>query len=156
SWFVDKLDHLSPPPPGFDLKLPWEVAERLYDALRGDYPDVGEYPGVLAWFVRACREGQVRPGLTTRRERPKAEVKPDRRGRTRPLTDLGNAERFVALHRGRVRYCPEWRKWLAWDDRRWQVDASDLLVRQLVQVTVRSISDEARKHPDPLMYGPLT
>jgi putative DNA primase/helicase len=36
-----------------------------------------------------------------------------------PNTDLGNAERLIALHGHNLLYCWEWRKWLIWDGSRW-------------------------------------
>jgi putative DNA primase/helicase len=58
------------------------------------------------------------------------------------LTDLGNAERFVALHGEDVRYCYPWRKWLVWSGARWEPDDSGT-VHRLAKVTVRSIYQEA-------------
>ena len=39
-----------------------------------------------------------------------------------PLNDTGNAERFLAMFRGEVRYCRELHLWLAWDGKRWRAD----------------------------------
>jgi hypothetical protein len=36
-----------------------------------------------------------------------------------PFTDLGNARRFAAMHRGRFLYAREERTWLEWRDGRW-------------------------------------
>ena len=41
---------------------------------------------------------------------------------TRPLTDAGNAERFVARNRSVVRYAHGWDSWLVWDGARWARD----------------------------------
>ena len=38
------------------------------------------------------------------------------------LTDIGNAERFVELHRDKVRYCEELSAWFIYDGRRWPED----------------------------------
>lgn len=38
------------------------------------------------------------------------------------LNDDGNAERLLALHRDKMRYCPEFKAWLIWDGRRWEQD----------------------------------
>ena len=59
-----------------------------------------------------------------------------------PLTDLGNAERFVARHKARVRHCHAL-GWLVWDGRRWAVDAGADAVRRLAADTVRAIRAEA-------------
>lgn len=39
------------------------------------------------------------------------------------LTDVGNADRYVREHRADLRYVAAWAKWLAWDGRRWVLDA---------------------------------
>jgi putative DNA primase/helicase len=58
------------------------------------------------------------------------------------LTDLGNAERFVAQHGDDVRYCYQWRKWLVWAGVRWERDETGK-VERLAKETVRSIYEEA-------------
>lgn len=40
-----------------------------------------------------------------------------------PYTDIGNAERLVAIYGRLIRYCPEWKKWLVWDVTRWKPDS---------------------------------
>lgn len=64
-----------------------------------------------------------------------------------PLTDTGLAERFAQQHAGRVRYCYPWGKWLAWDGRRWNEDATGI-VEQLAKRTARSILQEAAAESD--------
>jgi P4 family phage/plasmid primase-like protien len=63
------------------------------------------------------------------------------------LTDLGNAERFVAHHGETVRYCYPWRKWLIWTEDRWQRDDAGR-VHRLAKETVRSIYREASDEDD--------
>jgi len=68
------------------------------------------------------------------------------------LTDLGNAERFVARHGADVRYCYPWSTWLVWTGARWAVDNSGGVHRRAKR-TVKGIyreagdatGDEARK-----------
>ncbi len=60
-----------------------------------------------------------------------------------PLTDLGNAERFVARNRGRFMYCSTL-GWLVWDGRRWAVGGAEEQVLQGTHQSVRAIQDEAR------------
>lgn len=60
------------------------------------------------------------------------------------LTDLGNAERFVAMHRDSVRYSPQRRKWLAWSGDRWRWDDIGEVAR-LGKATVRAIYAEAAR-----------
>src|SRR5215211_7069457 len=63
------------------------------------------------------------------------------------LTDLGNAERFVAQHGKNVRYCYPWRKSLIWTGSRWQRDEAGR-VHRLAKETVRSIYREASEEED--------
>ena len=67
----------------------------------------------------------------------------DQSNRSFPLTELGNAERFVAQHREQIRYCPAWNKWLVWDGRRWATDEKGRIDR-MAQQTVRSIATKAK------------
>ena len=60
-----------------------------------------------------------------------------------PATDTGNAERLVARHGERIRYCKPWSKWLSYDGQRWAVDQTSTIQR-LAKDTVRRILDEAR------------
>lgn len=57
-------------------------------------------------------------------------------------TDLGNAQRFLALHGENLRYVPLWKKWIIWDGARWAVD-DRLEVHRLVRQVVEAISLEA-------------
>ncbi len=63
------------------------------------------------------------------------------------LTDSGNAERFMALNRGDVRYCDPRRRWLTWDGQRWVWDESSVAHR-LAKDTVRAIRAESKATPD--------
>lgn len=68
-----------------------------------------------------------------------------------PLTDLGNAERFVLRHGDSFLYVPEWddsrgsgrKAWLAWDGRRWSRAKALVLLARAVHDTVRAIEQEA-------------
>lgn len=63
------------------------------------------------------------------------------------LTDIGNAERFVARNRDQVRYCPQRRKWLLWEQCRWEWDDRGY-VTHLAKRAVRAIYEEAAACPD--------
>ena len=63
------------------------------------------------------------------------------------LTDLGNAERFVARHGGDVRYVYPWGKWLIWTGARWERDDAGR-VHRLAKETVRAIYAEAAAAED--------
>lgn len=41
-----------------------------------------------------------------------------------PVTELGYARRLVHVHGDRLRYVPQWRRWLVWDGRRWAHDTT--------------------------------
>lgn len=59
------------------------------------------------------------------------------------LTDVGNAQRFVADFGADVPYCAVWKKWLCWDGRRWAVD-DRLVVREYAKrVTSRMLAEAA-------------
>jgi P4 family phage/plasmid primase-like protien len=58
------------------------------------------------------------------------------------LTDLGNAERFVAHHGEDVRYCYAWSRWIVWTGSRWERDEAGRAHR-LAKETVRGIYQEA-------------
>ncbi len=66
----------------------------------------------------------------------------DRRLAFRPMTDLGNAERFYERFKGRFRYCAEI-GWLAWDGRRWNPHQGEAQVMLAEHECVRAIQDEA-------------
>jgi putative DNA primase/helicase len=59
-----------------------------------------------------------------------------------PLTDLGNAERFVERFGHRFKWCHVI-GWLVWDGKRWSLDLADGLVARAVHETVRLIKAEA-------------
>lgn len=58
------------------------------------------------------------------------------------LTDLGNAERMIVQHGRSLRYCYKWRKWLAWDGKKWAIDDTGEAERR-AKLTVRTIYREA-------------
>lgn len=62
-------------------------------------------------------------------------------------TDGGNAEQFAADHGSLVRYCHPWAKWLAWDGRRWELDARGRLMQQS-KATTRAMLREAAGEAD--------
>ncbi len=62
--------------------------------------------------------------------------------RTYARTDLGNAERLVALYGVDLRHCHPWRRWLCWDGQRWRPDDSGGPVRA-AKHTARAIYAEA-------------
>jgi hypothetical protein len=59
-----------------------------------------------------------------------------------PMTDLGNAQRFILRHGADCLFVAEW-GWLAWDGRRWNRHQAEPMVALKVQKTVHAIKDEA-------------
>jgi putative DNA primase/helicase len=50
-----------------------------------------------------------------------------------PLTDIGNARRFVDEHGADWRYCHPWGAWLGWDGQRWRRDDAGLVIRRAME-----------------------
>jgi putative DNA primase/helicase len=69
-----------------------------------------------------------------------------RTGRPFAMTDLGNAERLVALHGDKLRWDVARKAWRFWDGRRWALDSA-LRVHALAAKTARSIRLEAAAAP---------
>lgn len=85
--------------------------------------------------------------LEGRIKKARAKIKDRAKPRGFPCTDLGNAERFAAQHREKVRYVHMWDKWLIWDGRRWKQDGTAAVVR-MAKETVRAIYKEAAECQD--------
>jgi putative DNA primase/helicase len=64
------------------------------------------------------------------------------------LTDMGNAERFVNQHAGKIRWVPKYNRWIAWDGKRWKLDDGGVAVR-LAKETARCLYGEAQRERDP-------
>ncbi|MCH7809509.1 MAG: ATPase, partial [Chloroflexi bacterium] len=47
-----------------------------------------------------------------------------------PLSDTGNAKRFVLRHGSDVRFCHPWRRWLVWNGRCWVRDNTGEILRR--------------------------
>ena len=61
------------------------------------------------------------------------------------LHDLGNAERLRGHYGDRVRYCPEWGTWLAWDTAAgvWRPDPKGVLVGALANASAPHLAAQA-------------
>jgi P4 family phage/plasmid primase-like protien len=57
-------------------------------------------------------------------------------------TDVGNAKRLVIKYGHLLRHCWAWRKWFAWDGKRWRLDEEGH-VQRLARQTVLSMYSEA-------------
>lgn len=58
------------------------------------------------------------------------------------LTDVGNSERFVKLHKADMLFCHPWSKWLVWDGARWAEDRAGLAMGSAVEAA-KALFDEA-------------
>lgn len=76
--------------------------------------------------------------------------RPDMREQRRHYepSDVGNADRFVDLYGGVVRWCPARKSWLLWNGERWAWDERGELVK-LAHKTARSIYRDAENEPGP-------
>src|SRR3990172_2538092 len=64
-----------------------------------------------------------------------------------PLTDVGNAARFVTEHDKAFRYCYAWAGWLHFDGRRWRRDVGDAAMRA-AKLTARGWFAQAAQATD--------
>ena len=61
-----------------------------------------------------------------------------------PLTDLGNAQRFLARFGADFLYVEQW-GWLAWDGTRWNTHEAEAMVQRAVHDTIKAIAEEAHQ-----------
>jgi putative DNA primase/helicase len=60
------------------------------------------------------------------------------------FTDVGNGKRLAREHRGDIRYCHPWKKWLVWDKTHWSFDETGEISRRAKQTISRMLSDAAQ------------
>jgi putative DNA primase/helicase len=58
-----------------------------------------------------------------------------------PWTELGYARRLVHVYGDRLRYVPEWRRWLVWTGQRWEHDGTGQAVRWMKSIARRLTAD---------------
>ncbi len=63
------------------------------------------------------------------------------------LTDVGNAERFVAMFKDQVKYCTIYKKWFIWNGKRWEQDDTGKIITYAIEC-VRNIMHDADLLPD--------
>lgn len=63
------------------------------------------------------------------------------------LTDVGNAERFVAMFRDSVKYCSIYKKWFIWNGRFWEQDDTGKIITFAI-ACIRNIINEANLLPE--------
>lgn len=110
---------------GMSVEHRWEVLCTLngrtgeYDAYQARITDKADSTGAFDRIAQADDQGEG--------------VAPD----GLRLTDVGNAQRFVNLGRGRARYVHQWGRWIVYDKGRWNVDANDALVIEMAKTVSR-------------------
>ena len=69
-----------------------------------------------------------------------------------PWTELGYARRLIHVYGSRLRYVPAWRRWLVWDGRRWEHDATGqaqrwakIIARRLTTAAMALEDEQKRK-----------
>lgn len=60
------------------------------------------------------------------------------------LTDIGNAERIMALHGEDMHYCAEWGEWLVWKGTRWKKDNTKEVERKAKDSVRKMYADAGR------------
>lgn len=63
------------------------------------------------------------------------------------LTDVGNAERFVAMFKDQVKYCTVYKKWFIWNGKRWEQDDTGKIITYAIEC-VRNIMHDADLLPE--------
>jgi putative DNA primase/helicase len=121
---------------------------------KGDWDSATKALAAAGYGTWIDKDGEERPNPRPTRETQPATAEPSPNGRPLPTrgsgfacTDMGNAERLVARHGSKLRYCHPWGKWLVYDGRRWEVDAT-AEVERLAKETVRSIYLEVSQTDD--------
>ncbi len=66
---------------------------------------------------------------------------------TYKLTDVGNAERFVAMFKDCIKYCTIYKKWFIWNGKRWEQDDTGKIITYAIEC-VRNIMHDADLLPD--------
>ncbi len=105
----------------------------------------GELEAIFGWKVRITIGGREPGGeIVHFPSNGHGTLQPNARFN---MTELGNAERFVARHGDDIRYCYPWGRWLVWNGARWERDESGK-VHKRAKDTVRSIYAEAAAEGD--------
>jgi putative DNA primase/helicase len=96
----------------------FRIACQLY---RAGLPHAMVLEDLLEWNMEKCAsplpEHEVQQIV-----RSAARYVPDTGTTGEPCTELGNSRRFIARHGRNLRYVPQWKKWLIWNDTCWAVD----------------------------------
>lgn len=125
-----------------------QVAEFLHgkakDVLIVDLPDLPPKGDVSDWFAAGNTKedlwaliANVAPWKPSKEDAIKAAT-----STAVNMTDMGNAQRLVALHGQDMRYVGPWKRWIVWDGKRWCPDDTDESTRNTMEM-VKSITKEA-------------
>jgi putative DNA primase/helicase len=108
-------------------------------------------PGPEAEAGMMTGPGPAGTGTRARKPRKQAPPRPDSDRADpvpgEPRTELGYARRLIHVYGGRLRYVPEWRRWLAWDGTRWAHD-SDGQAQRWMKAIARRVTADAMAEPD--------
>lgn len=127
-----------------DGKAPPAAPATAFVSMSAD-PSAPPAPGQgFTWFSQPSHTGASdEDGFGRAMRGIAAAVRFAKRCALRPMTDLGNAERFALRHGNRFRWCDAL-GWLAWDGKRWSRDNAEAMLAAAVHDTVRGIQHEAR------------
>jgi len=73
---------------------------------------------------------------------------PTRQPEAYPMTDVGNAEHFVAVYGENLRYIEAWKAWLVWDGKRWARDNTSKVRRMGIKMVRHTMLDYAKSVKD--------
>lgn len=76
-----------------------------------------------------------------------ARYTPETENKEFPLTDVGNAERFVAMFKDCIKYCTIYKKWFIWNGKRWEQDDTGKIITYAIEC-VRNIMVAADLLPE--------
>lgn len=68
-----------------------------------------------------------------------------------PHSEYGYARRLIAVYGDRLRYVPEWNRWLVWDGRRWAQDTTgqahrwQKVIARRITTDAMAVTDEAKR-----------
>ena len=119
----------------------------------GDCPQCGValeqdgtcFNGCLAEVVAMAESGKRARARRKQDTAPRGERADPAPGE--PRTELGYARRLVLVYGDRLRYVPEWRRWLTWDGARWSHDSDGQAARWMKSIA-RRITADAMAEPD--------
>jgi len=103
-----------------------------------ELPGLKEGEDVYDWFAR----GGTRDALDTLLRAGDAVTRETAITRF-PLTEDGNAQRFIRFHGEDVRYRPGKKEWLYWDGVRWQPDDTDTVIHGKARDILRRLEIES-------------